>query len=211
MADAPKKKEGPKKPDAPPTKDGHQILLDIIGVFIAAVILTSALSGNSLIKLFTASSTNSSDSKQVSQGDFGFWQNLYNQFGANSLQSSSKISVGSNVVDQKLTQVRREPGGSVIGIHQRGEKSTVTDGPVEAYGASWWMVNYESSPSGWVDSQDIVIGSLWFNVLNFPLILWGYVKIISWIISAFFILVIIYVMFREPQVPVYDEPKDDGV
>ena len=206
MAD---KKPAPKKAEAPAGKNGHDILLDIIGVFLAVVILMSAFSGLSVFKFLTSSGGEvSTSSGKVSEADFTFWEKVMGKYEAGTFPPPGSLAVNSKVINERLTQVRREPGGSVIGIQKRGESSVITDGPVSAYGERWWMVNYDSAPSGWVDEKDITTELFWYYVVNFFPILWDYFKILSWSISLFFALVIVYIIIRESSVPLYDEPKE---
>ena len=208
MADD-KKKAPPKKVEAPAGKGGHQILLDIIGVFFACAVLVTAFSGSSLFNIFLSPGTPSNNPEQVPGGDFTFWQKIVGKYEAGTFPPSGSLAVNSKVINERLTQVRREPGGSVIGMQKRGEESVIADGPISAYGERWWMVNYDSTPSGWVNEKDITTEYFWYYVANFFPILWDYFKVISWIVSGFFALTILYIAIKEPSIPLYDEAKEE--
>jgi hypothetical protein len=209
MADD-KKKFDKKKPEAPPSKTGHDVLWELIGFFIAAVILISALSSFSILNfLSTPSNTGSQNANQVTQGDYDFWKTLIGKADGFSFPAPGNLSLGVDVISKGLVQVRREPGGSVIGLQKLGETAKVVDGPVSAYGARWWMMDYANPPSGWVDEKDITTKFFWFYVINFFPILWSYIKTIGLILSGFFVLAIIYLAIRDSSVPLYDEQVED--
>lgn len=205
-------KKAPKKFDkkeAPPKKGGHDVLLEIVGVVFGLVILLSAFSGSSIYNSFSNTNSSPNAPKQVAEGDFSFWQKIVNSSSVDSFPGPGSLAVGKDTINERLTQIRREPGGSVIGIQQRGEKAMLVDGPIDAFGAKWWMANYSSAPSGWVDERDITTEFFWYYVVNFIPITWDYFKILSWALSGFFALVIIYVIIREQSVPMYDETEED--
>jgi len=199
------KKDDKKKPEAPAPKTGNDYLWELVGFFAAIVILASALFNFSVLDYLSSNSNNNQDQNQIVSGDYSFWGNLINKIDTKSFPSSGKISFGSEAVNKGLTQVRREPAGSVIGLQKRGEIAKIIDGPTLAYGDRWWMVDYENPPSGWVDEKDITTEYFLFYVVNFFPTLWDYLKIISWIVSIFFVLAIIYYLIREHGVPLYDE------
>jgi hypothetical protein len=206
MADD-KKKSDKKKPEAPPSKTGHDALWEIVGFFIAASILISALTQFPVFNFFaTPSTTDGTQNKnQVISGDFSFWNNLIGNVDGGSFPSAGNLTLGTDVISKGIVQIRREPGGSVIGLQSRGTMAKIVDGPISAYGTRWWMVDYENPPSGWTDEKDLTTKFFLYYVVNFFPILWGYIKIIGWILSGFFGLTIIYIAIREMFVPVYDE------
>ena len=208
MADD-KKKGPPKKPEAPkPT--GNQVIFEMVGVLIGIVILLSAIANFSLVKFFTSNTGGSSD-QTVLNGNYGFWRGVINSYQGGTFPPTGVIAVGSAGINKSLAQVRREPGGSVIGIQKKGEKFLVADGPVNMYGQRWWMVNYDNPPGGWVDERDITSKLYYYYLFNFIPITWGYLKIVSWILSIFFACVIIYSLIKEAGTPLYDEsPRSES-
>lgn len=217
MADAPKKDSKKEAPKVSINKNGHELLLEFIGFFVAVLILMTALSSSSFFRSVATdqkntNGTSTQGSEGIPQGDLGFWQALFNSFGHSdigSYPSPGKLAVGTQVITERLTQIRREPGGSVIGFQKRGEKAVLSDGPVSAYGTNWWMATYDSVPSGWVDEKDITTNIFEYYVVNFFPILWDYLKIIAWIVSGFFGIMILYIAVREPSVPLYDSDPVD--
>ncbi len=195
-----------KKKEAPPSKTGHDVLWEIVGFFFALFIVASAISGFSIFDYVNKSSSPvvlDGTTKSVS-GDYSFWSNLIGATEGVSFDSASDLALGNDVISKGLIQVRREPGGSVIGLQKRGAMAKIADGPIFAYGAKWWMVDYEEPPSGWVDEKDITNKFFSYYVINFFPILWGYIKILSLILSVFFGIVIVYVAIKEMFVPSYD-------
>lgn len=204
-------KKTDKKKEAPPSKTGHDVLFEIIGFFVAAAILTTAFAQFSIFNFFTAPTpnSNSQNTSQVMEGDYSFWNTLIGKAEGGSFPSAGNLSLGTEVVSKGLIQIRREPGGSVIGLQKRGTTAQIVDGPVSAYGTRWWMSNYENPSSGWVDERDITTKFFWYYVVNFFPILWGYIKIIGFVLSVIFGLSIIYIAIREMFVPNYDETISD--
>ncbi len=206
MAEKKPDKKPDKKPEAPPSKTGHDVLWEIVGFFFAAMILSSALTQFSLFNFF-ATPTQTGDTQnteQVIPGDYSFWNKLIGKSDGGSFPSAGNLSVGTDVISKGLIQVRREPGGSVIGLQKRATMAKLIDGPISAYGSRWWMADYENPPSGWVDERDITNRFFWFYVVNFFPILWDYIKIIGLALSAIFGLSIIYIAIREMSIPDYD-------
>ncbi len=204
MADD-KKKTDKKKPEAPPSKTGHDVMWELVGFFVAIVIIISAVTNFSVLSFLTGTpNTGNPNTNQVVSGDYSFWNNVINKNGDLNLLPTGNLSLGIDVKSKGLTQVRREPGGSVIGLQNRGEVAKIVDGPISAYGSVWWMADYSSPPSGWVDEKDITTEVFLYYVVNFFPILWDYIKLISWVLSAFFVLAIIYFLIKELSVPLYD-------
>ncbi len=212
MAEKKPDKKSDKKPEAPASKTGHDVLWELIGFFIAAIFLVYALSSFSLFNFLTSSTSSGNQSiGKTIPGDYSFWGNLIGKATDLSYPPPGNISLGVDVVSKGLLQVRREPGGSVIGMQKRGEVAKIVDGPISAYGSRWWMTDYESPPSGWVDEKDITIEFFLYYLVNILPILWSYITIIGWGISIICILSIIYIAIKEIGVPVYDETKVEPV
>jgi hypothetical protein len=214
MADVKKKsgkkpdKKGDKKAEAPASKTGHDVMWELVGFFLAIVILISAVTRFPVLDYLIASPNNgNSSTDQAVSGDYSFWDNLINNKGDVSLLGTGDLFLGKEIKDKGLTQVRREPGGSVIGLQKRGEVAKIVDGPIVAYGVRWWMADYSNPPSGWVDEQDITTKFFSYYVVNFFPIMWDYIKLIGWILSAFLILIIIYYFIKESNVPIYDDEE----
>lgn len=212
MAEVKKTDKKPdKKAEAPASKTGHDVMWELVGFFLAIVILISAVTSFSVLDFLTGTPSNGNPSTtQVVSGDYSFWDRLINKNGDIALLPTGVLSLGTEVKNKGLTQIRREPGGSVIGLQKRGEVAKVVDGPISSYGTNWWMVDYNNPPSGWVDEKDITTKVFLYYVVNFFPILWDYIKLISWILSALFILAIIYFGIKEFSVPLYDSEEVNG-
>ncbi len=205
MADD-KKKTDSKKSDASGSKNGHDVFWDIVGIFLAITIVVYAFTRFSIINfLITPQNGETQNSTEVVQGDYSFWKNIIAKNEDVSFLTVESLSLGGDVISKGLTQIRREPGGSIIGLQKRGVVARVTDGPISAYGTRWWMVDYDTPPSGWVDEKDITTKFFWFYVINFFPILWDYLKNISLVVSILLMFAIIYYWVKEMNTPVYDD------
>lgn len=207
MADP--KKTDKKKPEASASTSSNTALWEIIGVLLALMIIGSAIANFSVLSFLTSSgeSDNQNPSQKIT-GDYDFWGNVVGSSENNSLLSSGDLKVGTDVLSKGLVQVRREPAGSVIGLQKRGAGAKIVDGPINAYGTVWWMVDYEDPPSGWVEEKYITSEFFGFYVFNFFPILWGYIKMLGYALSVFFGLAIAYYAIREMYVPTYYPESD---
>lgn len=200
-----------KKPDAPAVKTGHDVIGEIVGFFVIVAMLLTATAQFSLVDFFGKSSSGLDPAPYTSKtisADYSFWATLIGKIDAKNFPAPGNLLLGSDVITKGLIQVRREPGGSIIGLQKRGEMAKIVDGGIYAYGTTWWMVNYENPPSGWVDERDITTKFFWYYVINILPILWDYIKIIGWILSGFFGISLIYFAIKESRVPVYDLDED---
>ena len=212
MADD-KKKVDKSKSESAPRKSGNDFIWEIVGVFIALILLTTVLSHFSFYSLTSGSDSNNTNGQQsnsIPEGNYNIFSNLFNAANRSNLLSSGNLSVGTEAKNKGLIQVRREPGGSVIGMQDRGEMAKIVDGPITAYGEKWWMVDYDNPPSGWVNEKDITNKFFLYYFFNFFPILWDYIKLIGWALSVFFGIVIIYALIRDVGVPVYDNDPLPG-
>lgn len=93
--------------------------------------------------------------------------------------------------------VRRSPGGAIIGEQEKRSIATVLDGPVEAFGATWWRLDFEKAPDGWVDQTEISAYVKLFMILNIVPILLENLRWIAIIISLILLCALIYVALKE--------------
>jgi hypothetical protein len=146
------------------------------------------------------------------------------------LQDTRSISSLSNPIDAKVissndsTNVLDSAGGGKIGSHGMGEKGTILRGPVIVNGVSYYYVQFENPPSGWVAENDIVYKDTepnWF--VRSLLVFWKivtYIKYFLWFLSILFLVIIFWLLRdltsirksnREKLYPVSDEGVVDTV
>lgn len=83
-------------------------------------------------------------------------------------------SLGSKVVNIDDIKIRNGAGGNFVGVQKKGTTGKVVEGPIENFNKTWWRVDYEDAPDGWVSEKEIstkipkyVIGNIIPIVFNF--------------------------------------------
>lgn len=83
-------------------------------------------------------------------------------------------SLGSKVVNIEDIKIRNGAGGNFVGVQKKGTIGKVVEGPIENFNKTWWRVDYEDAPDGWVSEKEIstkipkyVIGNIIPIVFNF--------------------------------------------
>ncbi len=64
-------------------------------------------------------------------------------------------SLGSKVINIDDVRVRSGAGGNYIGVQKKRTIGKVVEGPVENFSKTWWKVDYENAPDGWVSEKEI--------------------------------------------------------
>ncbi len=80
-----------------------------------------------------------------------------------SVEPSTAFSLDDNVEVKGLSNVRKTPGGAMLGSHEDGAAGVVVGGPVRAKVSGtyhwFWNINFDESPDGWVAETTIKIAS----------------------------------------------------
>src|SRR3990167_3723299 len=61
----------------------------------------------------------------------------------------SPVAIGSRVTTTDNIKVRSAPNGERIGRQPAGSQGTITAGPIQSGGYTWWNVNFDSGTDGW--------------------------------------------------------------
>ena len=61
----------------------------------------------------------------------------------------TSMAVGSRVTTTDNIKVRSAPNGERIGRQPAGSQGTITAGPIQSGGYTWWNVNFDSGTDGW--------------------------------------------------------------
>lgn len=83
---------------------------------------------------------------------------------------------------------------TLAGAQQGGSTGRLLAGPVVDDAGSWWNVDFELSPDGWVDADDIAVGSGWLAQLK-RIYTW-----IAWIVSLVALAGVVYVSRKHKEV-----------
>ncbi len=83
-------------------------------------------------------------------------------------------SLGSKVVNIEDIKVRNGAGGNFVGVQKKGTTGKIVEGPIENFNKTWWRVDYEEAPDGWVSEKEVstkipkyIIGNIFPIVFNF--------------------------------------------
>lgn len=162
-------------------KEGSDPLWSVIGFIIIATLLMSWLSNFPFFNDGSLSNLNKDN------------------FSISRLFPQGEIAVGKKVINKSLNEIRQQVGGSVIGTQAKRVVGTIVEGPVERFGRTWWRVDYEKAPDGWVEGNSITGNIGLFRAFNILPILYDYfIKPVGTgltIIGAI-ILIIIHFMMR---------------
>lgn len=101
------------------------------------------------------------------------------------------IETEKEVITKRITEIRQEPGGRILGTQKKRTVGYVLAGPVEAFDTVWWRMSYENPPSGWVNEKDISIYVGVIQFLNIIPIIYGKVLLL-WIPFCILCLVALY-------------------
>lgn len=119
------------------------------------------------------------------------------------IEKDSKVIALSDLV------VRRVPGGGIIGEQDKRSTAIVMSGPEVAFGTTWWLLDFENAPDGWVDESDLSAYVKAFLILNIIPILVENLRGIAIFISIILILALIYVMIKESALEKLNSKKKD--
>lgn len=106
---------------------------------------------------------------------------------------TGEIALKSKAVTNNLTSVRQDVAGSIIGEQIKGTVGEVVDGPIISFGKTWWRVNFEEPPSGWVEESAISSHVGIIKSINFiPSVYGGYLRF--WLFPTIVMLVFIIIL-----------------
>lgn len=128
-----------------------------------------------------------------------------------SFTSTGDIAIGTGIVNRETLAVRDVPAGSIIGKQEQREFGTVKNGPEDAYGSTWWLIDYTDRPSGWVDEAQITSKITAFVAFNSIFYILDFLRPIGIVISIILILFIIYIKIKEDSVPFIGQKEEEAL
>ncbi len=69
---------------------------------------------------------------------------------------STTFSIGQTVTPTFQLNVRANPGGTLLGVHNPGDTGVIIGGPVSAAGYWYWQIDYATAPDGW-SAEDFLV------------------------------------------------------
>lgn len=215
MADKkPAKKDGKKdgggkgapKKEAPPALHGHDYLWRFV---VGGLLLFALISSLTISKSNNSGSSNSTSGQTDGSGQNAIAQNLTSNDSFFSFISSPKTSTfptpgdikkDSEVVVERNTVVRVEPGGPIIGTQKTGAKGKVVGGPVVVDGVRYFAVHFENVPDGWVKESDITTHTTIFSIIDFIPSFFGVIHTIASVIAFILGIAVIVVAYKNRNV-----------
>jgi hypothetical protein len=167
-------------------QDGHDFAFMILGIILAVMMLGTFLEslGYTNFVNFIDGDSNTSSEDVESGEDLSWSESLL----------VSNLDLGDYIVNFKDTLIRPQPGAQPIGLQDKGEKGRIMEGPASRFDTTWWRVDYEESPDGWVSKDEITNKTGLYVGLNIIPITLSFLKPVAIILSVI-ILILIFVVF----------------
>lgn len=105
-----------------------------------------------------------------------------------------KIAEGVQVIDTREVVVRNAPAGSILGKQKKLKTGIIKEGPVTAYNISWWRIDYQDAPDGWVPAPSITSKVSTVRTLNIIPITYNFYKPIGY--TLLFVLLLLFIYFK---------------
>ncbi len=107
---------------------------------------------------------------------------------------SGELYEGVVIINTDNTTVRTAPAGGIVGTQKKLKTGIIRGEPIQSFNTTWWRVNYEEAPDGWVSSEHISSKVRTIQALNIVPIFYAVYKPIGY--TFLFILLIAYIFFR---------------
>ncbi len=89
------------------------------------------------------------------------------------------IEVGKNIIMTTDMRVRKSPAGVVIGEQLKRAKGVVKAGPEDLAGFTWWAIDFEDAPDGWVPEGSFTAKTGLYSFLYFWPVFFGTLRWIA--------------------------------
>jgi hypothetical protein len=176
-----------------------------IGIIIALILLSVSLSDRGVFSIVAPEENNIEDLESRNRG-----------FSVNDLIGGGELEVDKKVVSFGDIQVRRIPGGQILGLQERMTDGKIVAGPEGAFQTNWYRVNFEKAPSGWVEESSITSRVGLAKTIYFPVTFYNSYKPIGWILTVILLIIIIIIKIalgkeeriQEKKMQVQDEQTE---
>lgn len=169
----------------PPAQSGTDVLWQVIAVIFFMFFLSTSLARTDLPEKLKNFSYNTSD-KNI-EGEMSFIGALF---------PSGELDVDQKVSNKGTVHVRAEPGGQILGRQAVREVGKILAGPIDKFSKTWWRVDYENAPDGWVWDGNITNKTILFGIFNIAPIAYSMLKPFFIFISIILIVLIVVVMLK---------------
>jgi len=107
---------------------------------------------------------------------------------------------GDSVKNSESADVYIAPESNQKGIQKTGALGRVIEGPVRFTGNTWWKIDYQINPDGWVKEEKIMPSGAIHNISYFVSKASGKIRVGSILLSIIFFTGIIYSITRVMQI-----------
>lgn len=139
--------------------------------------------------------------------DFIYDSGDTSSFSLTSLLPSGELEVGKKVITNKVTTIRQDIAGSVLGEQAKRSVGVLAAGPVEAFDSLWWRVNYTNPPSGWVEQKDITAHVFLVRLFNIFAIIYEMFLNIWLVITIICLIALIFIKMKKVKLAAFVEKK----
>jgi hypothetical protein len=111
----------------------------------------------------------------------------------------SKLDLGDHTRNITGVIVRQSPGGQVIGRQAARTYGRIVEGPVRRFDMTWWRVDYENAPDGWVEGILLSNKTKLLMALNIVPITFGFLAPVGIILSVILVILILIVFLKSSK------------
>jgi hypothetical protein len=158
------------------------------GILILLIAISGYFSGEGILGIADPTPRDSIEDLENRNSNFFTISNL---LGQGELKLGERVSVMN-----KEIQVRRDPGGQILGLQKRLSDGRLMEGPVNAFQTLWWRVNFEEAPSGWVEYDSLTAKSGLLKTIFFPQTFYKAYKPIGWILSIILLIIVLILRMK---------------
>ena len=109
------------------------------------------------------------------------------------------LEIGKKVANVLDVKVRQTPAGAIIGEQSKRAVGKIMEGPVEAFGQQWFLVDYQDIPDGWVSAKDLTSKVGLFRAMNVIPIFLDIFKPIGLILAIIFLFLIFHISKKQKK------------
>lgn len=122
---------------------------------------------------------------------------------------SSNLKLGEYIVNIDDVIVRELPAGRPLGRQADNVKGRLIEGPTESRGVTWWRVDYEKAPDGWVEGDLLSNKLKFFTLLNIVPITLSFLTPIFIIVTIIFLILIFIVKMKAKELYKLEKKKKE--
>ena len=192
--------------DEPQSENGYDILGKVIGFIIIVFIL------GTILARYGYGTGTSGFLKQSEEGNVAGEQNSLENGGGFSIASifpTGDIRLGERVISKRDLDVHRSPAGRIVGQQSKREVGKVLEGPANVENLTWWRIDFENAPDGWVDQDDLTSRVWMYRLFNIFPIIFGALAPFMILLSVIFLILIIIVLVKMKSLDKLKQKKLD--